>query len=90
MFMCVGRGNMWFLCVCVKEGSFHPVNRYSFFFATNVKGEKFVCVKARGKGQWSERGFDSVLFLEKRESMRKYLWGLMVCSLGCIGGRLPK
>ena len=34
--MCVSRGNMWLLCVCVKKGSFHPVNRYSFFFAINV------------------------------------------------------
>ena len=42
MFMCVSRGNMWLLCVCVKKGSFHPVNRYSFFFAINVEGEKFV------------------------------------------------
>ena len=43
MFMCVCKGEIWLLCVCVKKGSFHPVNRYSFFFATNVKGEKFVC-----------------------------------------------
>ena len=42
MFMCVSRGNMWLLCVCVKKGSFHPVSRYSFFFAINVKGEKFI------------------------------------------------
>ena len=40
--MCVSRGNMWLLCVCVKKGSFHPDNGYSFFFATNVKGEMFV------------------------------------------------
>ena len=30
---------MWLLCASVKKGSFHPVNRYSIFFATNVKGE---------------------------------------------------
>ena len=40
--MCVSRGDMCLSCVYVKKGSFYPVNRYSFFLATNIKGEKFV------------------------------------------------
>ena len=45
--MCICRGDMWLLCVSVKKASFHPVNRYSLFVATNV----YHCVKAHSKDQ---------------------------------------
>ena len=65
-------GNMWFLCVCLCKGPFHPIDWYSFFFATHVQGEKFVCACKDMIGtsiRWSKRGSHRIL-LEKTTSPR--------------------